>query len=597
MQVKSEPAADEVPVTVPGDGPTRHGPVAYYSMEVAVDDGVPTFSGGLGVLAGDTLRAAADLGLPVVGVTLLYHGGFFRQGLDDEGRQVEHPVDWSPSERLESLEEQVTVTVSGRPVHVGAWKLDLVGVRGHRVPLVFLDTRVAGNDPAAQAICDRLYTGDLDVRLAQEAVLGFAGPAMVRRLGYAAPAIHHMNEGHASLVPVTLLVDATGGRPGDASAAELDAVRDRCVFTTHTPVPAGHDRFPPDVVERVLGAELAHDLARLGALEGDTLNMTLLGMTFSRFVNGVAQRHGHVSQHMFPRFTVTSVTNGVHAPTWVAPSTARLLERHVPKWRVDNALLRYAATVPVAELQAAHGEAKQLLCDEVRVRTGVALDPGAFTIGVARRATAYKRNHLLLSDPGALVDVANRVGPIQVLYSGKAHPLDEGGKEMIGRVGAVARELRDRVTVVYLENYGMSVASVLCAGVDLWLNTPLAPHEASGTSGMKAALNGVPSLSTLDGWWVEGHIEGVTGWAIGVDRGADGGTPIGADGGEVDRSDAAELYRMLGEVVAPLYYRDPEAYWAVGRGALALNGSFFNTQRMVSEYAERAYGRVVADPG
>lgn len=569
------------------------GVIAYYSMEIAVDDDIPTFSGGLGVLSGDTLRAAADLRLPFVGVTLVYHEGFFLQELDAQGTQVERAAPWSPADRLDKLAAEVTITLGGRSVVVGAWRSHLTGVTGGRVPIVYLDTRVSANDPAAQAITDRLYTGDLDVRLAQEAVLGLAGPPMLDRLGLV-PSVHHMNEGHAALVPLALLSAATDDRLGQVTAADVDAVRTRCVFTTHTPVPAGHDRFPSDVVDRVLGRERREQLASLGCLEGDVLNMTLLGMSFSGFVNGVAQRHGRVSQAMFPRFRVQSVTNGVHAPTWVAPSTARLLDRHVPAWRQDNALLRYAATVPLEELRDAHAEAKQVLLDEVRRRTGRTLDPGTLTIGVARRATAYKRNDLLLSDPDALLALAEKVGPLQVLYSGKAHPLDQSGKDIIAKVTAKGRALDDAVPVVFLENYGMGLAALLCAGADVWLNTPLAPHEASGTSGMKAALNGVPSLSTLDGWWLEGHIEGVTGWSIGPDRGAQGDVGDAEDGrAETDRADAIELYRQLRDVVVPLYVDDPAGFAAVGRAALALNGSFFTTQRMVSEYARRAYGRLL----
>ncbi len=351
------------------------------------------------------------------------------------------------------------------------------------------------------------------------------------------------------------------------------------MFTTHTPVPAGHDRFGTDVVAGVLGHEVDKALGRLNTLEEDgTLNMTLLGMRCSAFVNAVSVRHREVTRAMFPGARVEAVTNGVHGATWAAPATAELLDRRLPGWRRDAARLHYAGCLPVGELREAHARSKAALAAEVRARTGVVLDLEAFTIGIARRVTSYKRNDLVLSDPERLREIAARVGPIQILYSGKAHPEDEPGKEMIRRINSVGAELRGGVSVVYLPDYGMALARTLCAGSDLWLNTPERPHEASGTSGMKAALNGVPSLSTLDGWWLEGHLEGITGWAIGPD-----------DPDHDPAHDAADLYSVLEHKVAGLYYRDPRAYAEVGRHALALNGPFFSAQRMVEEYDRRAY--------
>jgi len=561
--------------------------VAYFSMEIALGDDVPTFSGGLGVLAGDHLRAAADAGIPAVGVTLVYHLGFFRQQIDEAGGQVEHAVHWRPADHLEPLDARVHVVIGGRNVLVGVWRRVVRGEGGSSVPVYFLDTRIDENDPTDRAITDQLYAGDPPLRLSQEAVLGLAGPRMLARLGYGEIATYHLNEGHASLVPVALLSERLGGTVAEASAADIAAVRERCVFTTHTPVPAGHDRFSPEVVAAILGSELAEGLRAIGSLEDGTLNMTVLGMFFSRFINGVAQRHGEVARAMFPRYRIDAITNGVHVPTWVAPSTALLFDRHLPRWREDNAMLRYATGIPLGEVLAAHAEAKEALFDEVTRRRSVRLDPAALTLGVARRATSYKRNDLLLSRPDALRTVVDRVGPLQVIYSGKAHPRDRLGKTLIQRVNAAAEELAEDVTVVYLEDYGMSLASLLVAGVDVWVNNPVASHEASGTSGMKAALNGVPSLSVLDGWWIEGHVEGVTGWAVGADLGAGVDLLIGDP--EADATDATELHRVLADVVAPLYYRRPDAFAAVCRFAMALNGSFFTTQRMVREYAARAY--------
>lgn len=563
--------------------------IAYYSMEVALDDRLPTFSGGLGVLAGDHLRAAADRGLPIAAVTLLYNHGFFRQSIDD-GEQREAPVAWMPAEHLEELPVRVAVAVSGRRVQVRVWRAAIVGVDGHSVPVHFLDTDVEENAPEDRGISDRLYTSDPYERLRQEAVLGLGGPLVLDALGYHGIRVHHLNEGHGSLVPVALLARRMAGfDPGGAlstgvsGATEIDlaAVRRQCVFTTHTPVPAGHDRFAPEVATAVLGSPVLRALGSLGCLEDDgTLNMTVLGMRSARLVNGVSLRHRDVTRRMFPTAQVDAVTNGVHTVTWAAPATAQLFDRHLPGWRSDSQQLRYAIDIGIDELRAAHEANKATLCAEVRRRSGISLRPDALTLGIARRFAAYKRNDLIISDPERLFAIAE-CGPIQIVFAGKAHPGDGDAKAMIRHVASVTGAAKRGVTVAFLDNYDMELGRLLCAGSDVWLNTPTPPNEASGTSGMKAALNGVPSLSTLDGWWLEGWIEGVTGWAIGPVPG-EAERDAGAD-------DAGLLYRSLEEVIVPTYYKDRDAIVAIGRRAIALNGSFFSAHRMVDEYARRMY--------
>ena len=574
--------------------------IAYFSMEIAADEAVPTYSGGLGVLAGDHLRAAADLGLPLVGVTLVYHGGYFRQELGADGHQQEDDAAWNPADRLELLPTDTEIEISGRRVRVRAWRLSIMGSNGHEVPVYFLDTRDEANHPDDLGITDRLYaTGPATVRLRQEAVLGLAGVALLHALGHR-PAVFHMNEGHAALVPVGVLRAEDNGRAeglGHVALDDVAGVRSRSVFTTHTPVAAGHDRFSPAVVDEVLGATMAKDLMRLGAYDGNELNMTELAVFFSRSVNAVSRRHGEVTRSMLPGREVGSVTNGVHVPTWTLPATQDVLDRHVDGWRADPALLRYASSIPLDELQAVHRRNKEQLLEQVGVRSDQWLDPDALTLCVARRAAAYKRTDLLLSDPDALRRVA-ALGPLQVLYAGKAHPADGDGKAAIVRVFERARLLAGDVRVVYLADYDMRLARLLCGGSDVWVNTPVPPYEASGTSGMKAAVNAVPSLSTLDGWWLEGHVEGVTGWAIDAEASlGESGDSAGRSGSEdgavgdprAREADAAALYRALHDTIAPLYHGAPEAFTAVGRGALALNGSFFNARRMVSEYAQTAY--------
>lgn len=550
--------------------------IAYFSMEVGIDPAMPTYSGGLGVLAGDSLRAAADMEMPMVGVTLLHRKGYICQELDAQGNQSEVDCLWSPEALLEPLTPRALVAVEGRQVQLRAWRYPVRGLTGHVVPLYFLDTALPENSPYDQTLTDHLYGGDGRYRLCQEVVLGMGGIAMLRALGLGNVAVHHMNEGHAALLALALLEEQTGGRGlRKVTPQDMEAVRQRCVFTTHTPVPAGHDQFPLDLASRVLGEERAGALARAGELDG-TLNMTHLALSFSRYINGVSLRHEEISRGMFPNYPISSVSNGVHATTWTSEPFKRVFDRHVPHWRQDNRYLRSAVSIPLDEVRQAHAEAKAALLEEVGRRTGVRLDPGACTLGFARRATAYKRADLFFADARRLRQIAREAGPLQVLYGGKAHPWDEGGKALIRRIVEAAAGLRDAVRVLYLENYDMELGKYLCSGVDLWLNTPQKPYEASGTSGMKAALNGVPSLSVLDGWWIDGHVEGVTGWSIGEP---------GSDSSE----DAASLYDKLEHTILPMFYRQPGEFAKVMRSAIALNGSYFNAQRMLSQYQLNAY--------
>jgi len=554
--------------------------VAYFSMEVAVDPAIPTYNGGLGILAGDTLRAAADLSVPMIGMTLLYRKGYFRQHLDERGNQIEIPVDWAPVEFLQPMQPRITATIEGRKVQVQAWRYTLRGFSNHDVHVYFLDTALPENSPWDQTLTDYLYGGDPHYRLCQEVLLGLGGFSMLHALGYDNIQVYHMNEGHSALLTIALLEQITDGRGiRSATQADREAVRKRCVFTTHTPVPAGQDQFPRDLVCQVLGKEPTGALETTGCFLNSVLNMTHLALVFSRYINGVSMRHEQISRGMFPGYPINSVTNGVHGATWASLPFRRLYDKHIPRWRRDNLYLRYAMSIPLDDIGQAHSEAKQDLLAEVKRRTNVQLDPAMMTIGFARRAAMYKRADLLFSDLNRLKRIATQTGPFQVIYGGKSHPWDGEGKAIIQAIFQAAEALRDTVRVVYLEEYDMALAEYMCAGVDLWLNTPEKPAEASGTSGMKAALNGVPSLSILDGWWIEGNVEGVTGWAIG-------------DSWEAESNPAEEtasLYDKLERVILPMYYTRPIEFAKVRRSVIALNGSFYNAQRMVFQYVENAY--------
>jgi len=558
-------------------------------MEIALENAMPSYSGGLGVLAGDTIRAAADLRLPMVAVSLLYRKGFFTQRLAEDGSQTEEPVEWRVEDFLAEEPARASVPLEDRRVELRCWRYAVKGVRGFEVPVYFLDADLLSNVEADRALTGTLYGGDSYYRLRQEVLLGIGGVRMLRAIGYGDLTRYHMNEGHAALLTLELLGDEAR-RAGRSSirGEDIQKVRNKCVFTTHTPVPAGHDRFPMEFVTRVfpgrtdfldLKDTLAADLMKrslqseqnfLGlqeaARQGASLNMTQLALGLSTYVNGVAKQHGETSRQMFPGADIEAITNGVHAGTWTSPPFQQLFDRYIPSWREDNYSLRSALGLPAEEVWAAHLIAKHDLLETVREKTGLKFDPEAFTIGFARRATGYKRADLILADLDRLRQIAKNSGHFQIIYAGKAHPNDGGGKDIIRRIFQAKKALRKTVPVVFLDDYNLDLGGKITSGVDLWLNTPQFPLEASGTSGMKAALNGV------------------TGWCVGESRRtAAGNTP--AD----NTAEAESLYNKLESVILPMYYNDRAKFLEVMQHAIAINGSFFNTQRMVQQYITDAY--------
>jgi starch phosphorylase len=560
----------------------NHRIIAYFSMEIGLVSDMPTYSGGLGVLAGDTIRAAADLKVPMVAMTLLHRKGYFYQRLDSGGRQIEEPVDWPVNDFLQELPQRTSVTIENRTVYLRAWKLDIAGPGDFSVPVYFLDSDLPENSEWDRKLTHYLYGGDQHYRLCQELILGIGGVRMLSAMGLQEIERFHMNEGHSALLGLELL-DEEAKRAGRSSPNrdDVQVVREKCVFTTHTPVAAGHDQFPLELVRRVLGRKEVEEMKDVFCCEG-MLNMTYLALNLSHYVNGVARKHGEVARLMFAGYDIDAITNGVHAATWTADPLVELYDRYIPGWRQDNCSLRYALSIPRNEVWQAHGRAKKQLIHYVNSETNAGMDVDVFTIGFARRAATYKRVDLLFSDIERLRTIASRRGGLQVVYAGKAHPQDQAGKEQIQSVFRARERLRDGIKIAYLENYSMEIGKVMTGGVDIWLNTPLPPMEASGTSGMKAAVNGVPSLSVLDGWWIEGCIEGVTGWSIGP---SDGGAAATAD----HSNDAASLYEKLEQIVMPLFYYNRDDFLEVMRHAIALNGSFFNTHRMLQQYVLRAY--------
>jgi starch phosphorylase len=549
--------------------------IAYFSMEIALAKALPTYSGGLGMLAGDSLRSAADTGVSLVAVSLVPRRGYFEQHLDATGQQTETDVVWTPETTLPSANQKITLTMQGRDITLQAWRFDVVGHTGHVIPVFLLDSDVEGNDPWDRHLTDHLYGGDTYYRLCQETILGLGGIHLLHALGMQ-PEVCHMNEGHAALLTIGLLEARRAPSPlSSATDADADAIRQQCVFTTHTPVPAGHDKFGLDQMVHVLGQERAATIERFGCLHNDLLNMTYLALRFSRYVNGVSMLHGQVSQQMFPEYPVHAITNGIHAATWLSQPFQELLDKEIPAWRHDNQYLRSVYGIEPSVIDATHALGKQRLIATVKQRTGVDLDPNMLTLGFARRVATYKRANLLLQSPDRLIEIANRLGGLQILMAGKSHPADNGGKGLIREIFATAAKLESsKLRILYLENYDWELGEQLTNGVDVWLNTPLRPYEASGTSGMKAAINGVPSLSVMDGWWIEGCAENITGWGI--------------ENTEDEAEQAERLYDKLENSVVPLY-ADKVRWAEMRRHCIAINGTFFNTHRMLGQYVSNAY--------
>jgi glycogen phosphorylase len=512
--------------------------VAYFSMEYAIDDRLPIYAGGLGVLAGDHLKSSSDLGLPLVGIGLLYRQGYFTQVIDENGRQREEYPEVDLSDvGLVKEEVSVEVDLAGETVPVDVWRLD-VG----NVPLYLLESN---------ALVPRLYTIDREERIRQEVVIGVGGVRALAALGHD-PTVFHLNEGHAAfaaLERIRALVAA-----GASTDEAVERVRASTVFTTHTPVPEGNEVFEPELARRYVGRLVEECGLDWDFLEQDgQVGLTPLALKTAAYANGVSELHGEVSRGMWPGYEIGSITNGIHVPTWVAPDVAAAAEEH------DDDII-----------WKAHLEQKLLLCEFVSGRTGRSLDLETLTIGFTRRFATYKRATLLFSDPDRLAAL-----PVQVVVSGKAHPADEAGKELIAEINALAREPRFGGRIVFLPNYNMEIAKHVTSGSDVWLNTPRRPMEASGTSGMKAAMNGVLNLSVLDGWWPEAYSPRI-GWAI---RGGS------------DEEDAAELYRLLEEEVIPTYRHDQVRWGQMMKASIERVTPAFSSHRMVKEYAERYYKR------
>lgn len=553
--------------------------IVYFSMEIVLNGDFPTYSGGLGILAGDTLLTMADFGYKAIGVTLLNERGYYSSILNES---------WVKDSLLEKMPFNVTVSIEGRLVVCLVWRYKIVGQYGKSVDVYLLDSNAEQNCEYDRSITSYLYGGDVRYRLHQEQILGLGGFSLLESLGYDLEKIRifHLNEGHPAFFGLAMYRWCRQHYLTDKNT--LDFLSSRLVFTTHTPVAAGHDVFLRSLVSSSLAPEFFNFLPEQ-SYENDELNMTRLAMFYSGATTSVARKHQTVTRELIGsngsvEEPVLTVTNGVHHLRWVHGALSELYSQYCPLWKRNPAFLRMVLQIPPSRFWQAHLKAKNDLLEYVSQVTEVKLDSQVLTLGFARRMTEYKRPFLILSRPDELRALSQEVGPIQIIFAGKAHAKDTSGRELINKIMDRKNDFGDQVKIIFLPNYDVGVASKLVAGVDVWVNTPLRPFEASGTSGMKAALNGVPHFSILDGWWGEGWVEGVTGWSIGSRL---------LDISEEDESDKAfdegDLYFKLGSKIMPLYYKDIEGFTKVMLGAAAINGSMFTTHRMVTEYVSKIY--------
>ena len=539
--------------------------IAYFSAEIGISSSLPTYSGGLGVLAGDHIKASGDIGLNMCAITLLYREGYFKQRIDEDGIQTETYPRFDPYPLLKKLDVRFILRLRARDVWIQVYRFDYVGHGGHAVPIYFLDTDVEENIKDDRIISQRLYSGNKDHRILQEAILGFGGTKLLDELGQNDIKKYHMNEGHCSFLVLHLLEKFNG---------DMKKVKSLCHFTTHTPVPAGHDHFSENRVKKLLRGLLPEDLKLPSLVQNGRLHMTELGLYFSRTANGVSALHGDVAQDQFPWSNIDFITNGVHHSYWMGSPFKRVYDQYVPEWRANPECLLKIDDIADDVIWNAHQERKQYLLGYANSQVSKALDGDTLTIGFARRAATYKRAQLLFHDMERLESLGAE--KIQVIFSGKAHPKDAEGKEVIRQIVSKSKAMFGKVKIIYLENYNMWLGRMITSGVDVWLNTPLRPNEASGTSGMKATLNGVPNLSVLDGWWAEGCKNGVNGWAVGDPEHPD------------DEKDADHLYSVLENSVIPTFYNDRNKWISMMKEAIK-TGVDFTAHRMIMEYNQKFY--------
>jgi starch phosphorylase len=534
-------------------------------MEIALEEELKTYAGGLGVLAGDILRAASELKVPLVGITILNPLGYLKQKINFFGQQISKAEAEFDYKKLKKINKTIEIIIGLEKVKIGIWQYSLKSNDGLIIPIYFLDTDIEGNLKADKKISGHLYNDNRIYRLKQEIVLGRGGIKLLSALGYNNINKIHLNEGHGSLAGLELLLE----QKEKSFISRLKNVRQKCVFTTHTSIPDSQEIFSFSDFKR-LQTDFPSELNFL--VKDEKINFTLLGFYFSNYINAVSKKHQEIVSRLYPLNDIKSNTNGVDSIFWASDEFKMLYDKYILNWREDNALLKNASKIPTKEILLAHQKAKNKLINYVNNISKSKLKEDVFTIGYARRFTAYKRPEFLLKEVNRLIEINNKVGKIQIIYSGKAHRSDKEGKRMIKDIMNFKKQLKGKIELVFIEDYDLAKAKMLVSGVDIWLNTPELYNEACGTSGMKAAHNGVPQLSTLDGWWPEGYQENKTGWAI-----------------SEKKEGTSNLYSLLADKIIPLYYNNKESWVKIMRSTIFINAAYFNSQRNLKQYIKEAY--------
>ncbi len=554
--------------------------IAYFVMECAVDSRIPTYSGGLGILAGDTLQSFADLEVPAVCITLLWKNGFTNQKLSNDGTQLDSVQEWDVERYMQPTNIKIKMPLGDKDITITAYKYTIESTKGdNEIDAYFLTPDVPENDHETRKICDRLYIEGGLTRLKQEIILGIGGYEMLKAIKYK-PFLYHINESHSAFLIASLMKDMN----------DLNRVKSRVVFTTHTPIPAAFDKFAMKDVASMLGRycdkQVLYDIYQEKLEDNDELNLSWLAIKNAKNVVAVSRKHKFVSEQIFEGYRLKYVTNGIHHIKWASAHHKMLYAKYINGWEEDPDLLRDVACIPDNEFAQAHILSKETLVEMVNSESDASFIPEDFTIAMAKRITHYKRNNLILSNPNKLIEIAENKGNIQIIFAGKAHPADPDGLAMIKSIHNASRYIASKtkkIKIAFLENYNIHKANIILAGVDLWLNNPVRPLEASGTSGMKASLNGVPNFSVLDGWWLEACMEGINGWGIGP-------RPAWTDlSYSDDVQDLNDIYGKLEFNILDLYYKNFSDYLKIMKMAVSTIAPYFNTHRMVSEYVTDLY--------
>jgi len=534
--------------------------IAYLSMEIALENNIKTYAGGLGVLAGDILKSAAEKKFPMIGVTLLNRYGYFKQKINNSGAQIElidRDYDFSLLKRLDT---QVEIEIGSEKIKVGVWQYLIKGEKGFEVPVYFLDTNISGNKTKYKHLTDKLYGGNLELRLQQEIVLGRGGVKMIAELGFNSIKKYHLNEGHGAFAALELFNDNKEAKLED----RINQVRKKCIFTTHTPIQTIFDEFPIGLLSKNQ-KDFPFELP--GLVKNQKVNTIDLAMFFSSYINGVAKTHQKFLNEVFPQYKISSITNGVNSLFWTSPEFKKIYNEFIPRWKSNPSLLKKAQKINDKKIWSAHQKAKKRLLEYIKLEENVNWDENILTICFARRFTQYKQPLLLFSDIDRLLEILKNGGSVHIILAGKAHFRDTNGQDSIKRLYGFKKKY-PQLNIIFLKNYNLDLAQLLVAGSDLWLNNPQIPQEACGTSGMKAAHNGVPQLSTLDGWWPEGFKKNKTGWAI---------------------NNVNDLYNSLKNEILPMYYGNKKGWIGIMKNVISLNASYFNSDRVLDQYINEAY--------